>query len=203
MTNTKKSTPLNIVFIALFAAIISVAGIIRIPLAGVVPIVLQNMMCILTGIVLGGIKGALPTLLFLVAGILGLPVFSGGNSGIAILLGPTGGFLYGYFFGALGASLIARPPTLISLSFKNNTKKKKALYIFRLSLAAILGFVLIYVFGTIHFMYQTKSNLSTALLTCVLPFILVDSIKIVLTVVVAVPIRKAIFSILYSDITEN
>ena len=62
-------------FIALFTAIICVGCFIKIPL-GVVPVVLQNVLCILCAVLLGGFIGAAPTALFLLAGLIGLPVYS-------------------------------------------------------------------------------------------------------------------------------
>ena len=68
------------VFTALFAALIAVSGFISIPLPGSpVPIVLQNMMPVLAAALLGGFQGAGATGLFLLAGVLGLPVFAGGR----------------------------------------------------------------------------------------------------------------------------
>ena len=79
-----KHTMLLSVFTALFAALIAVSGFIAVPLPGSpVPIVLQNMMPILAAALLGGIQGAGAAGLFLLAGIAGLPVFSGGHSGMA------------------------------------------------------------------------------------------------------------------------
>ena len=70
-------------FVALFSAIICVGCFIRIPL-GPIPIVMQNMLCILTAVLLGGFWGALPAVLFLIVGLIGFPVYSGGTSGIAV-----------------------------------------------------------------------------------------------------------------------
>ena len=93
---------LKSVFTALFAALICAGSVIAIP-AGPVPIVLQNAFAVLAGLLLGPIQGAGAVGLFLIAGALGLPVFSGGKGGFAVFAGPTGGYLAGYFFAALVA----------------------------------------------------------------------------------------------------
>ena len=85
----KNKTLLTLSFIALFAAIICIGWFFKIPV-GVVPIVLQNALCILTASILGSFLGGAPTALFLVAGLIGLPVYAGGASGIASWVGPTG-----------------------------------------------------------------------------------------------------------------
>ena len=74
---------LKVAFIALFAAIVCIGCFLRIPL-GPIPIVLQNGLCILTGALLGSYLGGAPTALFLIAGLIGLPVYAGGTSGVAV-----------------------------------------------------------------------------------------------------------------------
>ena len=69
----KNKLPLMLSFIAIFAAIISFGGFLKIAI-GIVPIVLQNVLCILTAVLLGSFYCCLPTALFLSAGLLGLPV---------------------------------------------------------------------------------------------------------------------------------
>ena len=88
----------TLVWIALMAALTAVGAIIAIPVVpfSPVPITLQTMFVLLSGLILGPKGGALAMLLYLVAGALGLPVFSGGKAGLAVFLGPTGGFLIGF-----------------------------------------------------------------------------------------------------------
>ena len=136
------------VFTALFAALIAVSGFISVPLPGTpVPIVLQNMMPVLAGALLGGIQGAGATGLFLLAGILGLPVFSGGRSGLAHLLGPTGGFCIGYFIAAGATGFYIGKPSL-------NQKTS----IVKIIGGSILGFVLIYIPGLAQFIKVTHKS---------------------------------------------
>ena len=100
----------KIVFVALFAALIAVFGIVAVPVPGTpVPIVLQNMLVILTSLVLGTKLGVLSVALFLFTGLIGLPVFSGGGGGLARFLGPTGGFLYGYLLASFISSVFIIP----------------------------------------------------------------------------------------------
>ncbi|MBP5329706.1 MAG: biotin transporter BioY, partial [Spirochaetaceae bacterium] len=131
----KNKSTLKISFVALFAAIICVGCFIRIPL-GVIPIVLQNVLCVLSGVLLGGLLGGAPTALFLVAGLIGLPVYSGGTGGLAVWLGPTGGFLPGYFLGAVTAGLIAGKPSV-------EQRKCSVMLVVRVSLAILAGMVIL------------------------------------------------------------
>ncbi|HRS64626.1 MAG TPA: biotin transporter BioY, partial [Spirochaetia bacterium] len=106
-----KQSFINTATIALWAALIATGTFIVIPVPGSpVPIVLQNMLAVMAGMILGPIAGGASVLLFLVAGALGLPVFSGARGGLAILAGPTGGYLFGYLGGAILAGLIVKKP---------------------------------------------------------------------------------------------
>jgi biotin transport system substrate-specific component len=80
------------------AALTAVGAMISIPVVpfSPVPISLQTMFVLLAGLILGPKGGAFAMLLYLAAGCLGLPVFTGGKSGLAAFLGPTGGFLVGF-----------------------------------------------------------------------------------------------------------
>ena len=204
MLPMKNKSILKVSIIALFAAIICVGCFIKIPL-GPVPIVLQNAICILTGVLLGGFSSSLPTALFLAAGLIGLPVYSGGTGGIAIWVGPTGGFLPGYFLGALTAGLIAGKPSVSEkkISFKT---------ILRLSLAILAGLIILYIPGIFHFAHwaekagkvpENKTAFLFTLTTCVLPFIPGDLIKAVLILPVALKIRPVVAQYLYSEVKSN
>ncbi len=83
------------VYASLFAALMAAGAYMAIPI-GPVPIVLQNMFVFLSGLLLGSRWGLASVAVYLLAGIVGLPVFAGGTGGIGRIFGPTGGFLLGY-----------------------------------------------------------------------------------------------------------
>ena len=100
---------IRITLTALFAALTAAGTFVAIPI-GPVPIVLQNMFAVLSGLILGPVLGGASVALYLLAGILNFPVFAGGTGGIARLLGPTGGYLLGYLLSALvGGLILGRP----------------------------------------------------------------------------------------------
>ncbi|MDR2481168.1 MAG: biotin transporter BioY [Spirochaetaceae bacterium] len=193
MDKKKKDTAtiINSVFAALFAALISVTNFVALPAGalGVVPIVMQNMMAVLSGAVLGGITGAGAVLLFLTAGILGLPVFAGGTSGVVRLFGPTGGFLAGYFFGAFIAGLLSGRPRI--------GEKRNLILIIRISIAVITGNLVIYILGmTFLALWISRSNsidftaaIPGAVISGALPFIPGDVLKIFISVPLAITLR--------------
>lgn len=167
--------------VALFAALIAAGALIVIPL-GPVPLTAQNMIAVLAGCVLGGVRGAASVGLFLTAGALGLPIFAGGTGGVGILTGPTGGFLIGYFFAALCAGSIAGQPAPLAHPFAPRV-------LLRLAAAAAAGFALIYIPGIYLFINVTSSTLEEALPVCLIPFLPGDLIKLVLTIPIAARLR--------------
>ena len=176
-----KQSSLRSVYTALFAALISVGAIVTIPI-GPVPIVLQNAFAILAGLLLGPLQGAGAVGLFLLAGALGLPVFSGGNGGFAVLAGPTGGYLVGYFIGALVAGYAVR-----------RASKTNALEAVPVVLsAAIAGFACIYIPGVLGLRKALGIDLAQAILKGVVPFLFADAIKIAIIVPIALKVRPVI-----------
>ncbi len=196
----KNKILLRSAFVALFAAIISLTSFFRIPL-GPVPIVFQNIMCVFSGIVFGGLYAGAPTALFLAAGLIGLPVYSGGSGGIGIWAGPTGGFLLGYLLAAVIAGLIAGKPDI-------SEKKPSKVTIIRISIAFLCGAALIYVPGLLWFAHwalanskvqEGKSIISYTLSACMLPFIPGDLIKIAIFIPISLKMRPLLAQYLQSD----
>ncbi|MFZ3132194.1 MAG: biotin transporter BioY [Desulfosporosinus sp.] len=96
------------VFACLFTALIVIGGYISFPIPfSPVPIVLADFFIMLAALFLGASWGSASAGLFLFLGALGLPVFAGGKAGLAVLFGPTGGYLFGYLIGALVIGLIS------------------------------------------------------------------------------------------------
>ena len=172
-----------LIFVPLFAALIAVSGFIVFPLPGTpVPIVLQNMMPILASGLLGGLYGTASTVLFLITGLLGLPVFSGSRGGLAHLLGPTGGFLIGYLAAAAFLIIFFRKPGEKDLALVSSGKNKsiKLINYLKIIAASFSGFALIYVFGIARFMQLTNRGLFESLSLACIPYLPGDFIKMIL-----------------------
>ena len=196
----KNKNLLKVAFIALFAAIVCIGCFLRIPL-GSIPIVLQNALCILTGALLGSYLGGAPTALFLAAGLIGLPVYSGGTSGIAVWAGPTGGFLTGYLIGAVVTGFIAGKPSVMEKKISWKT-------VLRISIAIFAGMVVLYVPGIFHFarwaqaagkVPAEKSAFSYTMAACVIPYIPGDLLKIAVSIPIALKVRPILAQYLFSD----
>src|SRR5215217_8848673 len=92
--------------VVIFSAFVALTAQVEIPLRPV-PITLQTLGVLFTGAVLGSRRGAVALLLYLAEGAVGLPVFAGGASGVAYMLGPTGGYLVGFVPAAGVVGLLA------------------------------------------------------------------------------------------------
>ena len=132
--NNRQKT-LDMVYIAIFAVIIAVCSWISVPM--VVPFTLQTFGVFCAVGLLGGKRGTLSVLIYVLLGAVGVPVFAGFSSGIGTLFGVTGGYIMGFIFTALIYWLI----TAIF------GKKLWAII-----LGMVLGLLACYAFGTIWFM---------------------------------------------------
>ncbi|RVU16143.1 biotin transporter BioY [Methylobacterium oryzihabitans] len=103
-------TTRDLVLSALFAALIVALGLIpAIPVGALpVPITPQSLGVMLAGLILGPVRGGLAVALVVLLVVLGLPVLSGGRGGFGVVVGPTGGFLLGWFLGAVVTGALVR-----------------------------------------------------------------------------------------------
>ena len=174
---TKKIT--KFVFAVLFAALISAGAFIVIPF-GPVPIVLQNLFTLLAALVLGPVYGSLSVALFLAAGAIGVPVFANNGTpmGIARIIGPTGGYLFGYLLGAFVAGLIAGTP---------RQGEKKIMW--RIIIAASAGTLTVYLPGLFRLKFEFDTWRQTLAIGLV-PFIAGDLLKSAIAVLIAPRLRR-------------
>ena len=164
----------DIAIISVAAAMICVLSPISIPI-GDVPISLATFIIYLIAAILGPKKGTISVLVYILVGIIGVPVFSNYRAGISVIVGVTGGYIVGYI-----------PLALLTGIFTYKFKNKIWMY----PIGMILGTIVCYFIGTVWYMFNTNNNLISSLLVCVVPFLLFDLIKIVLSSVLAYLINK-------------
>jgi len=169
------------VYSSLMAALIAVGAFIAIPI-GPVPIVLQNMFVILAGLLLGSRWGLASVGVYLLAGLVGLPVFSGGGAGLGHLFGPTGGYLVGYLPAVFLIGLASGKSTSVLIKIA----------------ALIGGTALVYLLGVSWLKVVTGMTYTKAITVGMLPFLIGDGIKIV----AALAISKAIAPVISKDRTR-
>lgn len=178
-TTTRENTR-DMVYIAMFAVLIAVCSWISVP--ATVPFTLQTFGVFVTVGVLGGKRGSLSVLVYLLLGMIGVPVFAGFSGGIGCLLGSTGGYIIGFLFSAL-----------VMWGMEMAFGKSR----FVLVLSMILGLMVCYLFGTVWFMtvYARTTGaigVMTALGRCVFPYIIPDGIKIVLAMILCKKVAQII-----------
>ena len=143
------------------AALTGILAQIRVPLPFTpVPLTLQVMGVVGTGLLLGSLWGAISMALYAIIGAMGMPWFTGMSGGIHHILGPTGGYIVGFIVGAYIAGLLAEKMGRLSGPFFG-------------SLAAILS---IYTFGVLGLMLYGM-DIKTAIVAGVLPFVVADLLK--------------------------
>lgn len=163
-----KSKTYDLVYIGVFAVLMAICSWISIPTA--VPFTLQTFGVFMAVETLGGKRGTMAVLLYMLLGAVGIPVFAGMTGGIGILTGTTGGYIVGFLFSAL-----------VMWGMEKLPGKKSVIRI----LSMAVGLLVCYAFGTAWFMvvYTRTSGavgLAAVLGWCVIPFIIPDMIKIVL-----------------------
>lgn len=175
MKTEKKSffTVREMVFTAICAAIICVLAPISVPI-GAIPISLGTFAIYFTAALLGGKRGTFAVIVYILIGMAGLPVFTGMRGGAGVLFGNTGGYIIGYI-----------PLALLTGVFSDIKSK----FHWTMPVGMVLGTAVMYSFGTMWYMILTGSTLMAALAACVLPFLLFDSIKMILSAMLAIPLR--------------
>ena len=154
----------KMIFCSLFAAICAIFSQISIP-AGFTVISLATAAFFIAGGLLGAKLGTLSIAIYIALGAVGLPVFSNFRGGISHLVGPAGGYIIGYLVGALVIGLIVQ--------------KQNKFWLY--CIAMLAGIAVCYTLGTAWYIYITKNPLGVSLMSCVVPFIPGDLIKIALS----------------------
>jgi biotin transport system substrate-specific component len=172
--NPEQTSLRGMVYASLFGALTAVGAYIIIPLPPV-PITLQTLFLGLAGVLLGARLGALSQVVYLLLGIIGLPVFAGGKAGLGILVGPTGGYLIGFVAAAFVTGKIAQMKRRPGFAW--------------LFLALLAGEAVMYGFGILQLALVARLSLLKALTVGLLPFLPGDGVKIVLTTLIALKTR--------------
>lgn len=162
--------------VSLSAALICICSWIQIPSA--VPFTLQTFAVFLVANLLGAKKGVAATLIYILLGAVGLPVFSGFQGGVGALFGATGGYIFGFIPAVLIVGAAAK---------KYNRRPLPC------TLAGVAAMAVCYLSGALGLcLVLTDGNPLAAISAGVLPFIIPDAIKIVLSALIAKRLSEAI-----------
>lgn len=159
---------------AVMAALIAAVSPFAITI-GPIPLSFCTLMLYLTPYILGWRRGTAATLIFILLGVVGMPVFTGLQGGIGKVLGPTGGYIAGYI------PLVI----LTGLAVQFFPKNRGIQFLGMVAATAVL-----YALGTVWFCVQSQSDLQKALGLCVLPFIPGDLIKMAVAMILGPELHK-------------
>lgn len=169
-------TTQSMVRIAVFTAVLSVLSVLQIPMPSGVPVTLQTFAVALCGYVLGAWAGVGSVALYVAAGAVGIPVFAGMKGGIAVLVGPTGGFLFGFLF-------------MVWLCGAGAGKNKAVA-----AAMGLAGLVCCHLSGISGFVLATGAGYPQAFVTVSLPYLLKDALSVAAAVQVGALLRKRLVS---------
>lgn len=173
----------GLVLMALFAAITCVLAPISIPI-GPVPISITMLVLFISVYVLGWKRATITYIVYLLIGMVGLPVFSGWEGGLGKLAGPTGGYLIGFI-----------PMVIVcGLAVEKGYTMSRGAGIAVSVAGMVVGTAIAYAFGTVWFCVSTGTGVMAALSLCVFPFLIGDAAKIIIGAIVGpligIQIRK-------------
>lgn len=178
MAGKRGFSTVDLVYIALFAALLAVCSWISVPTG--IPFTLQTLGVCLTVGLLGGKRGTMAILLYLLLAAAGVPVLAGFDGGVGALFGETGGYLLGFLLTGLAMWLL---------------EKLLGRRLWVQAIGMVLGLALCYLFGTLWFMalyFRAGKPIGfwVAMGLCVFPYLLPDLAKVALALLLTERLRK-------------
>ncbi|MBO5207987.1 MAG: biotin transporter BioY [Lachnospiraceae bacterium] len=173
---TTKITTKEMVFIGMFAAVLTVCSQIAIPLPSGIPVTLQTFAVALIGTVLAWKLGCATVFVYILLGAIGLPIFTGFRGGVQALVGHTGGFIWGFIILTLlcGAGSLCKNRIVAMLM-------------------GFWGLAICHLFGCLQFMFLTSSSFVETFLLVSFPYLLKDVISVILGILLGEKIRRQLW----------
>lgn len=153
---------------SLFTALIAAGTFIKIPMVPV-SMTLQTLFVFLTGLLLPPLNAAVAVLIYIILGLIGLPVFTSGG-GPAALFSPTGGFIFGFLFASLAGALLS--------------KRKHDSILYNVMVVLVME-VVTYLFGLLWLKYKLDTTWSRTFTVGFVPFIIGDAVKMAVAAISA------------------
>ncbi len=175
--NETNSPLRNMVYAAMFGALTAIGAFIIIPLQPV-PISLQSLFCGLAGVFLGARTGALSQVVYILLGVIGLPVFAGGKAGLGTLFGPTGGYLIGFIAAAFVIGKMV--------------EHRREAGVVWIGAALLVGNLVIYILGSIQLSLVANLSIIKSILVGVVPFLPGDLLKMAAAALLGIKLRSQI-----------
>ena len=170
---SSKIKTVDIVLIGMFAAILGILSQIQVPSPTGVPMTMQTFGVALIGVFLGRKKGLLTMLVYVLLGVVGVPVFAGLSGGPQALVSYSGGFIWGFFILALCCAI-------------GETRKN---YVFKMGLG-IAGVAACHILGILQFMVVAASGFVESFLLVSAPYLIKDILSVLLAYIIGGVLRK-------------
>ena len=168
-------------YIAVFTAIIAIVSQISVPMPAGVPMTMQTFIIPLAAVILGTRNGTIASVIYVLLGMFGAPVFAGFKGGLDTVFGMTGGFIVSFPILAFVAGI----------GYQLAVKAGKGFRFYSvLTLAMLLGAICNYAFGTVWFSVVSGQTMLASFIACVAPFIVTSLLKIVMVVILGPMLRK-------------
>ncbi len=171
----------TICFVGMFTAITSVLSILQIPTPWGVPFTLQTFAMALAGYVLGKVYGTASSALYVLIGLIGVPVYAGMSAGPGVLAGATGGYLWGFIIMTFLCGIAAE---------QKNDVKGNILKV----VISLLGLAACHIPGIIQLKFVAGMTFGQAALVGSVPYLAKDIISMIIAYVIAVAVTKALRS---------
>lgn len=171
----------TLILTGMMTAVTAVLSQIQFPLPSGIPVTLQTFAVALTSCVLGWKMGAASVGIYILLGILGVPVFAGFNSGAAVIVGLTGGYIWGFLIMALfcGLAYTQKNPVLAAL-------------------LSLLGLAGCHIPGVVQFACLTNRSMTEAFLLASAPYLAKDIASIAAAYFAARAVRTSLHAAGYS-----
>lgn len=173
--NRNRNVTLNLVMTGMFSALLIVLSQLSIPTPTGVPITLQTFAVAITGVILGWKFGLVSTLIYILLGVAGLPVFANFKAGLQAIMGPTGGFIYGFILMVILCGI--------------GSKRKNILLGILIGIIGLLG---CHVLGINHYAFLSNISFWKSALLVSIPYFIKDVVSIVLAFVIGIQVKKSI-----------
>lgn len=175
--NKRKGTTIQIVYVGMFAALLSILSQLAIPMPSGLPITLQTFAIAFTGVVLNWKLALSSTTVYILMGAVGVPVFANFTGGIQILFHYSGGFIWGFLFLTSFCGIAA--------SMKNKIAA---------NMLAMLGLLICHILGILQFGFVMNMGFIESAVIASLPYLVKDIISVILAYFIGQQVRKRLIT---------
>ncbi|MBR6338107.1 MAG: biotin transporter BioY [Ruminococcus sp.] len=194
--NKRPLSPQSIAFVAMFAALICICSWIAVPnpLSAGVSFTLQTFGVILAGLLLRPLEAFLTSLVYMLLGLVGLPVMSGFGTLYTRFPTAGGGYIIGFYITPVIIALVRMPLFALADRHYSGDARKRAHFVIYLMLSVVIGIAAVDIPGIIQGMHYTKMGLNEAIVPFALAFMPTDIVKCILTALTASALERPLRS---------